>query len=42
MLAVIKRIVDDNFVFQQNSAPAHRVRNTVSAAAAQNSQLHFY
>jgi len=29
MLRVIKRIDDDNFVFQQNGAPVHLAFNTV-------------
>jgi len=29
MLAVVKHVVDANFVFQQHSGPAHGARNTV-------------
>ena len=35
LLPCIKEISGDNFIFQQDSAPAHRARDCVT-------QLHFY
>ena len=35
LLPCIKEISGDNFIFQQDSAPVHRVRDSVT-------QLHFY
>ena len=29
MLSAIRHVADDNFVFQQNSAPAHQARDTI-------------
>jgi len=40
MLAAITHVAEDNFVFQQDSAPAHRARNS-PAVAAWSSQLSF-